>query len=139
MTQNEDHLLNNQSEDLINNENPGNAESHGWENNQPGTTADNDNNQHVPTITPYNDGSSPDPEEDFDDNDDDNDELIPIETDDDDEDLLADDEDDFIDDDDDAEDTNAHIDIASIVPNEDKSGRTSGRMIDHEPGTPNNL
>ncbi|MDB5121733.1 MAG: hypothetical protein JWN56_2951 [Sphingobacteriales bacterium] len=98
--------------------------------------------------------------------DDDDDDLIPAEDDDDDvlpdggdDDLLNDDEDDFLaeeedddlladnDDDtgavDDDEDDDYDGDVRSVgdlrPPSERSHGRTSGRMIDHEPGTPNNI
>jgi len=115
------------------------AESKGWENNKPGITTENENDQRVPTVTPQNDNGLPGPEDDeFDDDDDDDDDLIPIETDDDD--LLSDDDDDVEDLHEDDEDIHhKHIDVSGIVPNEDRPfGRTSGRMIDHEPGTTNN-
>ncbi|HEY0668108.1 MAG TPA: hypothetical protein VGD22_08050, partial [Sphingobacteriaceae bacterium] len=118
-------------------------ENKGWENNKPGITTENENNQQVPTVTPQNDNGLPGPEDDDFDDDDDDDDLIPIETDDDD--FIADDDDDvddLLDEDDDIdEDVHAHkhVDVSKIVPNPDRPfGRTSGRMIDHEPGTTNN-
>lgn len=122
-----------------------NAENKGWENNKPGITTENENNQQVPAVTPQNDNGLPGPEDDDFDDDDDDDDLIPIETDDDD-DFLSDDDDDdvddLLDDDDDIDkDVHAHkhVDVSKIVPNPDRPfGRTTGRMIDHEPGTTNN-
>ena len=117
------------------------AKNEGWQNNRPGVTTDNENDQRIESVTPVNDNGLPGPEDDdFGDEDDDDDELIPIETDNDD-DYLSDDDDDI---EDHAEgsssgDSHSHIDVSRIVPNEDRPfGRTSGRMIDHEPGTTNN-
>lgn len=167
MELNQDDFLNNQNDDLRNSadynasadndeigenseqtpvakamqEDRSNAENKGWKNNQPGITTNNENDQRVPTVTPQNDNGLAGPDDDdFDDDDDDDDELIPIETDDDD-DFLDDDDDDvddLLDEDEDA-DAHSHIDISKIAPNEDRPfGRTSGRMIDHEPGITNN-
>jgi hypothetical protein len=172
MELNQDDFLNNQNDDLRNSadydagadndeigenseqtpvakalqEDRSKAENKGWENNQPGITTNNENDQRVPTVTPQNDNgvSGPDDDDFGDDDDDDDDELIPIETDDDDDFLTDDDDDvdDLLDEDEDADvDPNAHshIDISKIAPNEDRPfGRTSGRMIDHEPGITNN-
>lgn len=102
------------------------------------------------------------------DDEDDDDDLMPIDDDDNDDDILPDggdddlsddDEDDFLaeeadddlsadnDDDtipvDDDEDDDYDGDVRSVgdfsPPSERSHGRTTGRMIDHEPGTPNNL
>jgi hypothetical protein len=128
-------VANAQNQDMQNS-----AERRGWENNKPGITTDNENDQRIPTVTPDNENGFPGPGDDFDEEDDDDsdDELIPIETDDDDDDLLADDDDDDFLDDDDTQ-ARAHRDISAITPNSDRGfGRTSGRMQDHEPGITNN-
>lgn len=150
MALNQDHFLNNQSEDLRSSTNDdisagtgamnSDAESRGWENNRPGITTANENDQRIPTVTPYNENGLPGPDEDLEEDDDDDDEeLIPIETDDE-EYILDDEDDDLLDDEDDTDArSDTHIDISAITPNEDRPfGRTSGRMLDHEPGiTPN--
>lgn len=121
------------------------AESKGWENNRPGATTSDEDDQRIYSVTPVNDNGMPGPEDDdFGDQDDDDDELIPIETDDDDDFLAEDDDNDDIDDVMEEKKEiphkehghHHHIDISHVVPSEERPfGRTSGRMIDHEPGT----
>ncbi|HEY1024478.1 MAG TPA: hypothetical protein VGE26_04890 [Sphingobacteriaceae bacterium] len=104
------------------------AEGKGWENNKPGITTANEGDERIPTVTPYNDNGLPGPDDDDDmDDDDDYDELIPTEGDED----VDEDEDDLVD-----KNADQHIDV-SKVGGESASrpfGRTSGRMVDHEPG-----
>lgn len=102
------------------------AEKKGWDNNRAGAT--NENDERIPTVTPYNDNGIAGPDDDDDtDNDEDYDELIPTEGDED----VDEDEDDLVD-----KNADQHIDISRTGTHSSSRpfGRTSGRMIDHEPG-----
>lgn len=102
-----------------------NAEQ-GWENNRSGTTTEPDNDERIPTVTPYNENGLPGPDDDDDlDNDDDYDELVPTEGED-----VDEDEDDMVD-----KNADQHIDVSRVGGDSSRPfGRTSGRMVDHEPG-----
>ena len=104
-----------------------------------GRAGNSERDERIPSVTPYNENGLPGPDDEDedddtlldDDDDDDYEEIIPIEGDDDDL------EDDYDDDEivDRTDDTN--IDISRVggdATDRRPGSRTSGRMIDHEPG-----